>query len=127
MIPRVNQGYSERTHVTKHNSDWKNCKYTAPLQIGMLQEITIYNVIGQYANPFICIAEGFGSYQILKYRYAKIPVQMGVTEEITRSKVIGQATNWQTFLTADQQMQYVASYPARPITSFSLCGSVSMP
>jgi hypothetical protein len=59
----------------------------------MPQEITISNVIGQAANPFICITDGFGSYQVLKYRYVRIPVQMDVTEEITRSKVIGQATN----------------------------------
>ncbi|MEA3282835.1 MAG: transposase [Euryarchaeota archaeon] len=116
MILRVNQGYSGRTHVTNHNSDWRNCKYTAPLQMDMLQEITISNVIGKYANPFITIAKGFGSYQILKYRYVKIPVQMGVTEEITRFKVIGQATN-QFIHVAEDFIQY-------PVLE---CGYVAIP
>ncbi len=93
MIPRMNSGYSERIHVTNHNSKWRNCTYTVPLQMVITQEIIRSNVIGQVTNPFICVAEDFMPYQVLECSYAKIPVQMDVTQEITRSKVIGHPIN----------------------------------
>ena len=93
MIPRVNQRYSERTHVTNHNSEWRNCTHTVPLQRVITKETTISNVIGQAINQFSHVAEVFVPYQVLEYRYVKIPAQVDVTEEITRSKVIGTPIN----------------------------------
>ena len=93
MILRMNQGCSERIHVTNHNSEWRRYIYTVPLQVGITEEITRSDVIGQATNPFIRVAENFASYQGLEYRYVKIPVQMDITEEITRSKVIGTPIN----------------------------------
>jgi SRSO17 transposase len=93
MISRMNQGYSERTHATNHNSEWRNCIHAVPLQVVITQEITRSNVIGQATNPFIRVAEDFMSYQGLECRYVTIPVQMDVTQEITRSKAVGQLIN----------------------------------
>ena len=93
MISGMNLIYSEILHVTNHNSKWRHCTYTAPLQMVTTQEITRSNVIGQVTNTFNRLAEDFVLYQVLEYRYVKIPVQMDVTEEITRSKVIGTPIN----------------------------------
>jgi SRSO17 transposase len=57
------------------------------------QEITISNVIGQAPNPFIRVADVFMPYQVVAYRYVKIPVHADVTEEITISDVIGLPIN----------------------------------
>jgi len=93
MIFRMNQGYPERIHATNHNSEWINCTYTAPLQMVITQEITRSDVIGQAPNPFIRVADVFMPYQVVEYRYVKIPVHADVTEEITRSNVIGLPIN----------------------------------
>ena len=62
MIFRMNQGHPERIHATNHNSEWRNCTYTAPLQMVITQEITRSNVIGLPINPFVGIAEDFVSF-----------------------------------------------------------------
>ena len=89
----MNQGSSERIHVTNHNSEWRNCIHAAPLQMATTQEITRSNVVGQAINPFIRVAEDFMPYHGLECRCVTIPVHTEVTPEITRSKVIGQPTN----------------------------------
>ncbi len=58
----MNQGYSERIHVTNHNSEWRNCVYAPPLQMVTTIEITRSKVIGQPINPFVSIAEDFASF-----------------------------------------------------------------
>ncbi|PXF58631.1 MAG: transposase [Candidatus Methanogaster sp.] len=93
MISGMNLKYSERPHVTNHNSKWRCYTYTALLQVGITEEIIRSDVIGQATNHFICVAEDFVPYQRLEYRYVKIPAQVDVTEEIIRSKVIGTPIN----------------------------------
>jgi hypothetical protein len=73
MIPIMNHGYSERLHVTNHDSEWGDCIYIIPSQMAITPEITISKVIGQATNPFIHVSEDFVSYQGLEYRYAIIP------------------------------------------------------
>ena len=58
----MNQGYSERIHVTNHNSEWRGCIYIPPSQMTIIPEITRSKVIGQSINPFISIAEDFVSF-----------------------------------------------------------------
>jgi len=62
MIPKMNRGYSERIHVTNHNSEWRDCICVVPSQMAITPEITRYKVIGQPINPFISIAEDFVSF-----------------------------------------------------------------
>ena len=58
----MNQGYSERTRVTNHDSEWRNGIHAVPLQMVITQEITRSKVIGQPINPFIGIAKDFVSF-----------------------------------------------------------------
>ncbi len=109
MIPRMNQGYSERLYVTNHNSEGGGCRSIVPSQMAIAPEITISKVIGQATNPFIQVAEDFVPYQGLKYRYAIIPVQMNVTPEITRYNVIGQHSNPFVGI-AEDFMSFIGSY-----------------
>ena len=89
----MNHGYSERLHITNHNSEWGGCIYIIPSQMAITPEITISKVIGQATNPFIHVAEDFVSYHRLECRYAITPVQMDVAPEITRHNVIDQHSN----------------------------------
>ena len=93
MISKMNPGYLERIHLTNHNPEWRNCRYVTPLQMVITPEIARYKSVREATNPFIRVSEDFVLYQVLEYRYVKIPVHRDVTEEITRSKVIGTPIN----------------------------------